>query len=129
MKARSVRSICLRQRYIWCTWRLYLFVPILWSRSSSVQQPQQQAMEQMSCSLARSVTLAEKTAAKRYMIKLYLQGSCLRSCKVCILYTTRSIRSIYYEYDIETRTGLVCMNLVYTYIITIRILYLSLIHI
>ena len=56
-------------------------------------------MEQVGCSLVRSITLAEKTAATRHMIKLYLQGGCLRSYRVCLLYTTRSIRSsnIYVE--------------------------------
>ena len=98
--ARFVRSICLRQRYVCGAPGVYiLFIPILWSwfsRSSSVEQPQQQAMEQVGCSLLRSITLAEKTAATRYMIKLYLQGGCVRSYKVCTLYTTRSIRCVYY---------------------------------
>ena len=102
-KARSVKMYKLATKvyiYIWCAWRLYFVCsyPMSWfSRSNSVQQLQQQAMEQVSCSLARSITLPEETAATRYIIKLYLQGinSCLRSYKVSMLYTTRSIRSIY----------------------------------
>ena len=39
-------------------------------------------MEQVSCSLVRSITLGEKTAATRYIIKLYLQGGCRRGYKL-----------------------------------------------